>query len=323
MRQTGARLTLLILLAITSLLSSACLPTASLTGEAPLTVLGTLSTVPDTVVEARISLSRGKHLLETTVPVYLNQFEGTLQVPVGQWELTVMLVDADGIVRFQSKPQSTQVSYGTGTTVELVLQPADSTVHIVIDLTNYVFKQQALRARIHLDDMVHEVIRKDPGDPFETELKISPGSYEFKIELYTESFRASDRLGSGVWQVIHIGENEDLSLTWSPETQELQVAGRVETILPAPETVTVTGDDSQVMIAWDAVDHWNLLGYLVLAQTSPLERFELLTPNPTDDTQFLHSLDPESPPTEITYVIAAISKSGLAGYYSTPHVWRR
>ena len=77
------------------------------------------------------------------------------------------------------------------------------------------------------------------------------------------------------------------------------------------------------MIAWDAVDHWNLLGYLVLAQTSPLERFELLTPNPTDDTQFLHSLDPESPPTEITYVIAAISKSGLAGYYSTPHVWRR
>lgn len=58
MRQTGARLTLLILLAITSLLSSACLPTASLTGEAPLTVLGTLSTVPDTVVEARISLSR-------------------------------------------------------------------------------------------------------------------------------------------------------------------------------------------------------------------------------------------------------------------------
>ena len=164
MRQTGARLTLLILLAITSLLSSACLPTASLTGEAPLTVLGTLSTVPDTVVEARISLSRGKHLLETTVPVYLNQFEGTLQVPVGQWELTVMLVDADGIVRFQSKPQSTQVSYGTGTTVELYssLQTAQSTLSLI---SRTMSLQQALRARIHLDDMVHEVIRKDPGDP--------------------------------------------------------------------------------------------------------------------------------------------------------------
>jgi len=320
--KNSTRPILLLLLVCAAALSSACLSASPLAPTSPLTVLGTVDTASHTVVEALIILSRGKHVVETTVPVHLNEFQGSLEVPVGQWQLTVFLRDADGMVHFQSKPENIQVDYGGATSIELILRPAASTVNISIDLENYVFRREALRARIYFDDQMYEVIRPDADAPFEAALEISPGSYEFKIELYTESFRVGDKLGSGLWQVVHIGASEEIFLTWKPETQGLLISGRVETLLPAPTGVTVTGSGPEVEITWMPVDHWNLQGYIVLAQKSALDRYELLTPSPLPTTSFLHALDPEELPSEVKYVVAAVSTHGLVGYYSAPQIWR-
>lgn len=316
----GKKYTLLLVsLLAAAALTAACLPTAFT--EPSLTVVGALETGGEQVAEARILVTRGKHVLERAVPVQQNEFQGTLQIPVGKWEITVLLMDEEGIVRFQSKPQEVEISPGSSTVLELVLQPAASTVHVTIDLTDYVFKHEALRARIHFNDSIYEVIRPDSSVPLEAVLEISPGSYEFKIELYTDSFHVGNRLGQGSWQVIHVGENEDLVITWKPETEGLHISGRVETPLPAPGAVTVTGLEAGVQIGWEEVKHWNVQGYFLLAQLSPLERFQLLTPSPIPDTTFVHSLEQGQSPSEIAYVVAAVSRSGRVGYYSQPQVW--
>lgn len=309
---------LLLVVIPVAVIHSACLPTTPGGAASPLTVLGTLDITPANVVEAHIVLKRGKHVVEATVPVRLNEFQGSLQVPVGSWELTVHLVDAEGLVHFQSKPQTIQVAYGIGSTVELTLQPAASTVHIAIDLENYVFREEALRARIHFDDQVYEVIRHSGDAPFEASLEISPGSYEFKIELYTESFRASDRLGAGAWQVLHIPERQEVFLTWSPETSEVLISGRVEQPLPAPSWVVVRDLGPAVEITWEEVDHWGVAGYLVLAQTTPMDRFSNLTSPYVNTPKFLHVLESEDRPRTLRYVVAPVSTSGLVGYYSDP-----
>ncbi|HPT82448.1 MAG TPA: fibronectin type III domain-containing protein [Limnochordia bacterium] len=321
MTRITSRVALLLVLGAAAALSSACQP-ATLPGpDSPLTVLGSLDAAPGEVVEARIVLQRGKHVVETIVPVHRNEFQGTIQVPVGEWELTVYLLDGEGKVHFQSKPQTTQITYGSGTMVELVLRPAASTVHITIDLDNYIFQDLAQRARIYFNDQLYEVVRPTGQAPFTAVLEISPGSYEFKIELYTETFHIGNRLAPGIWRVIHIGEREEVFLNWAPETEELHIAGRVETLLPAPTGVVISGDGDQVQISWDPVDQWNVQGYVVLAQSNPLERFELLTPAPTASTTYVHLLDPEKPSSAIKYVVAAVSNRGLVGYYSPPQVW--
>ena len=288
-----------------------------LSTETPLTVLGTLAAAGITEpTEARIVVSRNKHVMEETVPVINTEFSATLRVPVGEWAVSVLLVDAQGIVLYQSKSQTVKITLHQEQVLELVLRPADSEVHVSIDLADYVFRHVAMRARIHFNDEVYEAIREDSQSPLEKTIVLSPGSYEFKIELYTESFRIGDRISPGVWQVIHISENEEMHINWSPVSERLYVTGRVETLLPSPANFKLEPSAEGVLLTWDPVVHREVTGYFLFVQGSPLERYELLTSLPLSETSFLHALDQDQA-AEVYYAVAAVSTSGLVGYYST------
>ncbi|NMB20867.1 MAG: hypothetical protein GX979_08365 [Firmicutes bacterium] len=315
----------IILLALLTLLvsSSACTLKSPLTAKAPLTVMGTVQSAGMTdVVEARIVIKRGKHVVEEKVPVIDNSFSATLSVPVGEWEVSVLLVDRQGIVLYQSKSEKTQISLGQTSILDLILQPAASKVHVSIDLEHYAFRYVAMRARIHINDHHYEVVREDSSTPLKKTLELVPGSYEFKVELYTESFRIGDRISQGVWEVIHIAENEEVSIDWSPATEILHVSGRVETLIPAPQNVSLTSNQEGVYLTWDPVVHDDIEGYFVFAQSSPLERFELLNSVPVKELSFLHRFE-ENELQEVHYIVAAVSRSGIVGYYSAPLTWRR
>lgn len=321
MNNKSARHLFLLIILVLFLTTNACTPQSPLTTKTPVTILGILtSTGMPEAVEARIVITRNKHVVEETVPVINNEFAATLKIPIGEWEVTVLLVDAQGIVLFNSKAQTIKIALNQPQLLELVLRPADSKVHISIDLEQYVFKHVAMRARIFFDDDVYEVTREDCLSPLEGIINLTPGSYEFKIELYTESFRVGDRLGLGVWEVIHVTENEDLSILWTPASEALQVSGRVETVLQAPSNLTLDNVPEGVSLTWDPIARQDILGYFVLAQMSPLERFQLLNSIPLEEPCFIHELEPEYPP-EINYVVAAVSTNGLVGYYSHPQVW--
>jgi hypothetical protein len=320
-RKSALYVSLLVML-VCLISTTACTPITPLTQDSPLTILGTLEGGETMeIVEAHIVVSRGKHIVEERVPVNQGEFQATVRIPVGQWDVTVLLVDALGTVHFQSKPQSTQITVGEPQVLEVQLRPADCDLHVAIDLEGYLFEQVAMRARIHIDDAIHEVIRPDLATPLEKTISLPPGSYEFKIELYTESFRVGDRLGLGVWEIIHILENEKCLITWSPVTEGLHLSGRLEPLLPAPTNLTLAAAAEGVLITWDPVTHWDVSGYFLLVQERPLDRFELLNPVPLQELSYLHNLEPDHPP-ELTYVVAAVSSSGFVGFYSPPQMWR-
>ena len=315
-RHIGSLVMLLLLICAT-----ACTPHSPLTAKTPLTVLGALeaSGMPD-ASEAHVIISRGKHSIEEKVPVTNNSFTAAFEVPVGEWTVIVLLVDDEGMVLFQSKPQKTQITLAGPQFMELVLRPADSKVHVTINVDNYVFKHEAMRARIHFNDEIYEVTRSDSTTPLKKTIELTPGSYEFKVELYTESFRVGDRLGSGIWEVLHVSEKEELFIEWSPVTEALHITGRVEVLLPGPENVELTDMPHGVLLSWDPIPHDEVTGYFVLAQTSRLNRFQLLNTIATEEPSFLHVFESDAP-SEITYIVAAISTGGLVGYYSDPQTW--
>lgn len=314
-----------LILVVWLLTLSACTPPSFLPKETPLTVLGSLGGAPqEELVEARIVLSKGKHIVDKVVPLWKNEFQATLPIPIGQWELTVLLLDTEGMVRFQNTPQAIHVTLDQPNVVELVLRPADSQVQITIDLEHYIFRDQALRARIYFDDEMHEVTRPNAQEPFETTLSLAPGSYEFKIELFTGSFRSSDRLGPGIWEIVQVPADELISIVWSPLTEVMHISGRVETILPAPTNLRCTTTGQGIGISWDPPPSGEVLGYFLYAQTSPLERFQLISPIPWEQTDFFYVLDTEAEaPGEIRFVVAGVGKSGKAGYYSSAELWSK
>lgn len=315
------RLLVMSILLLCTLGLSACLsylPKAG-TPESPFTVLGELSGQSvEEIVEAEIVISRGKHRYQKIVPVSNNEFEAALQIPVGEWDLSVFLIDAHGKIQYQSEKKTLHTQSGKQKILEIVLRPAASIVHVAIDLENYLFREQALRARIHFNDDIHELIREYSEDPFATEIEVVPGSYEFKIELYTESFRIGDRLGPDSWQVIQVLPKEELNIVWKPAKEQLMVSGRVELLLPGPVNLNARSVEQGVHLTWDPLPEPNVKGYLVFAQTDPFDRFHILNSTPVQDSSFLYTWDEEENPPNALYTVAAVSAKGLVGYYAQP-----
>ncbi len=309
--------------------SSPSLPTLPSLGRSSVTVMGAiddLSLMPTEsgeIVDAQIVLTRGKHSVERRVPVQQYQFEAEIQLALGKWELYVLLLDGEGRVQFQSATQEIEVTPGKPIVIDLVLRPSDSEVTVSIDLTGYILRDLALRARVHFDDDIYEIVREDVTEPLRKVLSIPPGSYEFKIELYTESFRVGDRLGPGVWEIIDIPPNETIEIVWSPLAIGLEVRGRVESLLPAPENMRVSDADGTLIVTWDPVLDERTMGYFLFAQTNPLERFELLTPIPLEHTSYHYELDGDTPPNDVLFTVATVSQSGFVGYYSPTYHWSK
>lgn len=309
---------------ILTLLFVACNVPTFLPRETPLTVLGILEDNTEGDLEnATIVLSKGKHVVEQTIPLVNNEFGSTIILPIGKWELTVLLIDADGVVKYQNTPQVVQVSLDKENLIELVLRPADSQVTIKINLDEYIFQTQALRARLHFNDVVYEVKKETPEELLETVLQLPPGSYEFKVELYSESFRAGDRLSDGIWELVHIPANQSLSLTWTPATETTTITGRIESLLPPPLGLRIEEMDQSLYLTWDPILDPELLGYFLYMQTDPLERFQLVHPLPLQETEFLLILGTHLDAEQILFTVAGLSKGGLGGYYSTPLLWAK
>ncbi|NLJ80808.1 MAG: hypothetical protein GX335_07280, partial [Firmicutes bacterium] len=147
------------------------------------------------------------------------------------------------------------------------------------------------------------------------EIELAPGSYEFTVELYTESFRIGDRIGPGFWKIIDVQPDEELEITFYPATETLNITGWIELLLPAPTELHAEPLGSEVHLSWLALPQQNQ-GYFILAQTDPLNRFQVLNTRPVAEPNFTHNLGEEKFPMEIRYTVAAVSENGLVGYYA-------
>lgn len=303
-------------------LLAACTPFvhSPVDGQGTISIMGSLQT-PSAVelVEARLIVTRGKHTFEETVPIHNDQFAATLNIPIGTWDLTVLLIDEEGIVRFQNSNQSIEVQPHKPSTIELSMGPADCLVTIEIQLENYAFKKVTNRARVFFDDTMYELIREDFTEPLVGEFKISPGSYDFKVELYTESFRIGDRIAPGIWELLEIPIAQELHLTWNPLTEIIKVTGTVHIPASAPTNVTVQQTLSRITISWEPPQDPYVTGYFVFVQTNPLERFKLINPTPVTEptlTHFIEELELEASISEVRYTVAAVSSNGNVGFRS-------
>ena len=77
------------------------------------------------ILQARIVVARGKHVFEWEVPVIGLDLSAEVELPIGTWELTILLLDAEGTVQFQSTPHTVEVLPNGTQLVEVALRPGD------------------------------------------------------------------------------------------------------------------------------------------------------------------------------------------------------
>ncbi|HHT72619.1 MAG TPA: hypothetical protein GX008_02780 [Firmicutes bacterium] len=274
------------------------------------------------VSQARIILARGKHVFEWDVPVVGLDISAELEVPIGNWQLTILLMDDEGTIQFQSAPQEIDVMPNNTQLVEVVLRPGDGLVNLTIDLGDSPFWQNASRARVYFNDEREELIWEGIDGPINHVFSLAPGTYDLLIELYTESFHAANRIAPGIWQVIEVQAAQELVLNWQPATETLTVNAVIYMIPEAPQNLTANMSQGKVHLSWDPHPNPFVTGYFVYSQSDPFERPDILTPIPVLEPQFIHDVEELSllDARSITYSVAAVGYTGVAGYRSSPLV---
>lgn len=263
--------------------------------------------------EAHLLLTRGRHTLEQRTPITLGDIEFDMRVPVGTWEVALTVYDELGTPRFQDKVSNVTIFPAERVNVEMRLLPADGKLILTLDLTGFPNPNVVLRSRIHLNDKVYEITRESASEALVFERSFTPGSYDMKVELFTESFRATDRIHAGLYQSITIMPSQEVAMRWNPEMETLDITAIVSILPEAPKNLSGSLSNGVVTLNWEASPTANIKGYIVYGQMDPFSKFVALNEEPLLALEFTHTV-PETAALVIAYVVSAVSHNDMVGY---------
>lgn len=249
--------------------------------------------LPDNIDDnwyAHIVFQRGKNELTQTVAVEGKSISTSVQIPIGTWNITLLLVDRDDVTHYQNTLEDITIYPDKPLELDFQLRPANGELEVIIDLEAYPQSDYIHRARVHFNDKYEELKRENATQPLSGEFTIPPGTYDFKVELYLGSFRSSDRVDQGIWKSINIEPLSKQTITWAPHTELLTISADIHVVPAAPTNVSAAHNDNFVIVTWEPNTTEPVLGYHIYWQTSPFEPFELLESVSALTTEFTHYL---------------------------------
>lgn len=261
---------------------------------------------------------RGRHSFEERIPVSSSEFEETLSIPVGTWDITLLLLDGDDVPHFQDTIEDVTVFPDQPTTVVMNLRPANGNVLLHIVLDAFPGSSRVLRARVYFGDDMYELIRDSEEDELAGEFSLPPGSYDYRVELFTDSFRATDCIHPGIWENLTILPSIDQDLVWHPHTTLLTINAEILFVPESPMNLTGTRvSESETLLEWDSVTEGDahIGGYQVLFQLDPFTRFEVVSEDLLTERRFIHQFD-QTTLESARYTVVAISENDVLGYRS-------
>lgn len=268
--------------------------------------------LPVDAAYAEITFTQGRHDLTHQISVTGHTLSGSITVPVGVWDIVMVLYDANGAAQFQDQVGAVMVQPGQQAAVKFNLRPADALVQVYIDLSLFPSAHEVYRARVYFGDRLEELTRETLEEPLGGVVSLPPGSYDFSVQLYTGSFRISDRIFTGTWHILDVNPAEELTVHWEPAMESLSITAHIHQLPQAPQLLQVTAHGAETHLEWlpspDAVQ-----GYRIYWQPSLWEPFMVVNDTVWLDTHFVHAEEPQG-----LYAVAAVSPIGIDGYRTEP-----
>lgn len=312
------RITMVILLVI---FTSGCINQTTVSPQEVSTVTVQATSLPAESTNewrAYIVFSRGRHELSESVSVAGNSLSLTVQIPVGTWDISMLLVDQDDTPHYQDTITDVTVFPDQPLNLDFQLQPAQGLVSVIVDLANFPQAENILRVRVHFNDDVKEIKRDFPDEPLVGEYQLSPGSHDFNVELFTDSFRSTDKVDNGLWQVINIEPLSEQTFIWTPALENLTISADIHSMPSSPTNLQANYHQSKISLTWEHSQSDFITEYQIYWQPDPFTAYEHIGTVPASQSQFTHDLTELTEiPQAFNYSIAASSEV-ITGYRTPP-----
>lgn len=270
----------------------------------------------ETSMYAELVFERGRHSFVHTAAISDHTMDITLDVPVGTWDITMVIVDDTEHPLYQDSAEDITVLPDEDLQLSFQLRPANGLVSLTVDLEQYPNAEKILRARVHFDDS-HEEITIEPGETLADDYDLPPGSYDFKVELFTDSFRSTDQIDPGVWTQLDVYSQELAEITWRPAKQEIHIDADIYLVPEAPE-LQASKQDQQVSLVWEYPADTTAVTFTLLWRSNPFAPFSELVSLSIAEREHQHCIaDLADEAAFVEYTICAVS-TVVQGYRASP-----
>ncbi|HLT59342.1 MAG: hypothetical protein LOD91_03695 [Limnochordales bacterium] len=265
--------------------------------------------------EFEVSLTQGRHVVQKRGPVEGETFAVTLDnLYIGQWEVAVSVWDAEGDAIYTGSG-SVWISENETTTVHVPLVPRPGELALTIDISGLPLEEQSYKARLHVSPGgVHNLDRVPGTALFEARVSLEPGSYDFKVDFYSDTFHAHKLLHTGYWMPVSIRPGKTAALYWKPGTGAVEIEAEPAGPPPAPAQLVAAWQEGAVVVEWTPVPAAGIVAYRVYRRLGPLDRYELLTEVDAGTRQVVDTPPPADgmPPAGpgVYYVVTAVNEAG-------------
>lgn len=267
----------------------------------------------------RVTLRKDRQVLEAEFPVHDGTGGGTLAgVPVGDWRAVLDAVDSAGDAIYRGEAP-VRVTRGQPAVLHVVLQPAPGRLALTVELAGFPQADIIHKARLILEPGATHNFDRIPGTTrLQITRQLAPRTYDFRVDLYEDSFYAHKLVYGGYWEEVRIPPGKTVSLTWSPALGEVGIVGEMDPPPPTPAGLTAQLAGSAVLLTWLPVGAPDLAAYRLFTRDDPLHRPAFLVELHAAELSFAHDVSAYPAGTVIEYAVSAVDLAGLESPRSPP-----
>lgn len=206
------------------------------------------------------------------------------QLPVGDWVAELDIYDLAGDVT-HSATGIVRVRPGETATIRLDAQPHDGIMEIVAHIHGFSWAQEVRRARIVFQNNQSTTLKQDEDDPliYRGAKELRPGDYDYRIELYGEEQKASDRYYQSPWESIRIYPGKTVRAIWHAAAGDVRVEMGLSRMPAQPGPLHVEITEHGYRLYWDASPDEDVTMYRVYLKKDEFAAYSARHETPADE----------------------------------------
>jgi hypothetical protein len=195
----------------------------------------------------------------------------------GVWTVMLSIAESDGVVTYQAETDIS-VLPGGAANVDLILRPLPGVIEVYVDPTFHPELIMAQRGRLYTNPGGYSTMVVDDNGMLVGTKTVSPSTYDFSIELFTDSFYARDRIYTSPWTSVEVHPGRTTTVVWNPDTGTCAISGTVDAQPAPPGNLTLDKSPQGLVITWDppADPEDDIVGYHIWMRENLMDEFDLI-----------------------------------------------
>lgn len=261
----------------------------------------------------KTSFIRGKTILTQNSVISDGEIKITSpKLFIGEWQIQMLVLDPTERPIYQGGTTVT-VKADTTTEVTITLRPADGTLKVRMDLTEFSYIDGVIKGKLLTNEEPYANFTvEDITKPVEVTLQLAPKNYDIAVALYKDAYYNYNMFFQSEYQSVTIESGRTTLVDWRPSLGEIDIGVEIDEgpFPPTNVALSLTGPFTAAL-SWASagadVARYNIY-YRVDRQ---FMGYQLWQSVPASQTQVEINLADFEDAAELELVLTAVSASGV------------